>query len=150
MKPLKALRSAIRLASLTVGAFPICFFVQTFGVNVPVEDDTDHLNTGLAWKANGIDLQSLLALHNEHCLAVPGIWNHLMLVSTGGDSRPTTTRQSDNAVGTPIGKALLFQSEDARNAHVSAFSIKPVTKLERSRRWVSLHPQTRHFGPERR
>lgn len=85
MKPFKALRSAIRLASLTAGVFLIFFFVQTFGVNVPVNDDWNHLNTSLAWKANGPDAQTLFALHNEHCLAVPRIWNHLLLVSTRGD-----------------------------------------------------------------
>lgn len=67
------------------GILLIFFFVQTFGVNVPVNDDWDHLNTSLAWKAGGIDFHTLLVLHNEHCLAVPRIWNHLLLVSTGGD-----------------------------------------------------------------
>ncbi len=81
----QALRSAIHFASLAAGFLLIFFFVQTFGVNVPVNDDWDNLNTSLEWKANGLDVRSLFALHNEHCLAVPRIWNHLLLVSTGGD-----------------------------------------------------------------
>ncbi len=85
MNTQRALRSAIHFASLAAGILWIFFFVQTFGVNVPVNDDWDHLKTSLAWKANGLDVRSLLALHNEHCLAVPRIWNHLLLVSTGGD-----------------------------------------------------------------
>jgi hypothetical protein len=81
----RTLRSAIHFVSLMAGILLIFFFVQTFGVNVPVNDDWDHLNTSLAWKAGGIDFHTLLVLHNEHCLAVPRIWNHLLLVSTGGD-----------------------------------------------------------------
>jgi hypothetical protein len=79
------LRSAIHFVSLMAGILLIFFFVQTFGVNVPVNDDWDHLNTSLAWKANGLDVRSLFALHNEHCIAFPRIWTHLLLVSTGGD-----------------------------------------------------------------
>lgn len=81
----QALRSAIHFVSLMAGILLIFFFVQTFGVNVPVNDDWDHINTSLSWKANGIDLPSLFALHNEHCLAVPRIWNHLLLAATSGD-----------------------------------------------------------------
>jgi hypothetical protein len=29
------------------------------------------------------NFKSLFALHNEHCLALPRIWNHFLLVSTG-------------------------------------------------------------------
>lgn len=85
MEAKKALRSAIHFVSLMAGILLIFFFVQTFGVNVPVNDDWDHLNTSLAWKANGLDVRSLFALHNEHCIAFPRIWNHLLLVSTSGD-----------------------------------------------------------------
>ena len=85
MKIQETLRSTLVLASLATGILLIFFFVQTFSVNVPVNDDWDHLNTSLAWKAGGIDFQTLFALHNEHCLAVSRIWNHLLLVSTSGD-----------------------------------------------------------------
>jgi hypothetical protein len=85
MKIQETHRSTLVLARLATGILLIFFFVQTSGVNVPVNDDWDHLNTSLAWKAGGIDFQTLLALHNEHCLAVSRIWNHLLLVSTSGD-----------------------------------------------------------------
>ena len=81
----RTLRSAIHLASLATGILLFFFFVQTLGVNVQVNDDWDHLKTSLSWKEDGVDFKSLFALHNEHCLALPRIWNHLLLVSTGGD-----------------------------------------------------------------
>jgi hypothetical protein len=44
----RTLCSAIHLASLATGIILIFFFVQTFSVNVPVNDDWDHLKTSLS------------------------------------------------------------------------------------------------------
>jgi hypothetical protein len=81
----RALRSAIHFVSLMAGILLIFFFVQTFGNNVPLNDDWDHVETSLLWIENGVSAGSLFALHNEHCLAIPRIWNHLILLGTHGD-----------------------------------------------------------------
>jgi hypothetical protein len=80
-----ATRRFIGILCLSVGGLLLFFYVQGFGVNVPINDDWDHIGTSLAWKTRGLDARSLFALHNEHCLAFPRVWNHLWLVATGGD-----------------------------------------------------------------
>lgn len=67
------------------GASLLVFYVSEFGVNVPINDDWDHVETSLLWIEKGISAGSLFALHNEHCLAIPRIWNHLILLGTDGN-----------------------------------------------------------------
>jgi hypothetical protein len=43
-------------------------FVLAFGVDVPINDDWDLLETSLAWHEQGIDFGRLVAPHNEHFL----------------------------------------------------------------------------------
>lgn len=80
-----AVRNLSSIASLSVGVFLIVLYVAAFGVNVPINDDWDHVETSLLWIEEEISARSLFTLHNEHCLAIPRIWNHLILLGTGGD-----------------------------------------------------------------
>jgi hypothetical protein len=53
-------------ASFFGGVFLLVFYVGEFGVNVPINDDWDHVETSLLWIEKGISAGSLFALHNEH------------------------------------------------------------------------------------
>lgn len=75
----------ITLAALLIGAGLTLFYPFTFGVNTPINDDWDHIETSLIWAKNGVSVRSLFSLHNEHCLAVPRLWNHLILFGTHGN-----------------------------------------------------------------
>jgi hypothetical protein len=79
------IRQFIGILCLSTGGLLLFFYIQGFGLNLPINDDWDHIRTSLAWKTHGIDSKSLFALHNEHCLAFPRMWNHFWLVATGGD-----------------------------------------------------------------
>ena len=78
---------SIAMAAGIVGAALVLFWVGSFGVNVPVADDWDHVKTSVGWRDRGIDAESLLAPHNEHCLAIPRLLNHAALVASGGNYR---------------------------------------------------------------
>jgi hypothetical protein len=81
-----------RLIAVTagiVGAASVLFFVNAFGVNVPIADDWDHVTTSVHWHDRGIDIASLLAPHNVHCLAIPKLVNHATLKASGGNYRVT-------------------------------------------------------------
>lgn len=80
-------RRAIATAAWILGAAPLLFWVNAFGVNVPIADDWDHVRTSVAWHDRGIDAASLFAPHNEHCLAIPRLVNHALLKGTGGNYR---------------------------------------------------------------
>ncbi len=75
------------LVCAVIGGVLLFSYVSNFGVNVPINDDWDHVETSLTWAEDGIGLRSLFALHNEHCLALPRLWNHTILVWTCGDYR---------------------------------------------------------------
>jgi len=79
-------RSIATVASM-LGAAVVLFWVGSFGVNVPIADDWDHVKTSVRWHDHGIDAQSLFAPHNEHCLAIPRLLNHAALVGSGGNYR---------------------------------------------------------------
>jgi hypothetical protein len=65
----------------------VLFWVASFGVNVPIADDWDHVTTSIRWHDRGMDAASLFAMHNEHCLAIPRLLNHAMLMAGGGNYR---------------------------------------------------------------
>lgn len=80
--PAKAITGAVCLA---IGGFMLFSYVFRYGVNVPINDDWNLVETRLAWAAKGIDARTLFALHNEHCLALPRLWSHAILTVTHGD-----------------------------------------------------------------
>jgi len=74
-------------AGSVLGAALVLFWVGSYGVNVPIADDWDHVRTSVRWHDDGIDVRSLLVPHNEHCLAIPRLLNHAALRASGGDFR---------------------------------------------------------------
>ncbi len=83
-------RRASRLLSaglFAAGAALLLLYVLRFGVNVPINDDWDHVITSLRWMEEGIRADTLFAPHNEHRLAVPRLWNHLVLRVSRGNFR---------------------------------------------------------------
>ena len=62
-------------------------YVLAYGVDVPINDDWDLLETSLAWHEQGIDLERLVAPHNEHCLAISRLSTHAILAATHGSFR---------------------------------------------------------------
>lgn len=78
---------SIAVAAGILGAASLLFFVNTFGVNVPIADDWDHVKTSVHWHDHGMDVASLLAPHNVHCLAIPKLVNHATLKASGGNYR---------------------------------------------------------------
>ncbi|MBU3727768.1 MAG: hypothetical protein FGM37_00740 [Phycisphaerales bacterium] len=77
----------VAAAAWLLGAALLVYYVGSFGVNVPIADDWDHIKTSIDWNDNGITAVSLLALHNEHRLAVPRLVTHATLVLSAGDYR---------------------------------------------------------------
>lgn len=92
-----------------LGAAIVLFWVGSFGVNVPIADDWDHVKTSVRWHDDGIDAQSLFAPHNEHCLAVPRLLNHAALVASGGNYRAVLFLNAAIAIGT-LAAVLAFAS----------------------------------------
>lgn len=80
-------RRAIAVAAGLLGALVVLFWVGSFGVNVPIADDWDHVSTSVRWHDHGIDATSLLIPHNEHCLAIPKLVSHAILKASGGNYR---------------------------------------------------------------
>jgi hypothetical protein len=62
-------------------------YIAAFGVNVPINDDWDQVAVSVHWCLQGFDTASLLAPHNEHCLAIPRILSHAMLALSQGNYR---------------------------------------------------------------
>jgi len=82
-----------------LGGAIVLFWVGSFGVNVPIADDWDHVKTSVRWHDHGIDATSLLAPHNEHCLAIPRLLNHAALVASGGNYRAVLFLNAAIAIG---------------------------------------------------
>ncbi len=101
-------RSIVAVAG-TLGAAVVLFWVGSFGVNVPIADDWDHVKTSVRWHDHGIDAQSLVAPHNEHCLAIPRLLNHAALVATGGNYRAVLFLNAAMGIGA-IAVVLAFAS----------------------------------------
>lgn len=80
-------RRAITIVAGMVGAILVLWWVGSFGVNVPIADDWDHVATSVHWHDHGIDAASLLIPHNEHCIAIPRLINHAFLRLFEGDYR---------------------------------------------------------------
>lgn len=80
-------RRSIAAITGILGAAIVLFWVASFGVNVPIADDWDHVKMSVRWHDHGIDARSLLVPHNEHCLAIPRLLNHAGLVASGGNYR---------------------------------------------------------------
>ncbi|HMP71689.1 MAG TPA: hypothetical protein PKE55_00335 [Kiritimatiellia bacterium] len=68
-----------------VAAIMVFMYVHLFGVNVPIHDDWDLVQTHLGWIEQGLTLESLFALHNEHCIATSRLWSHAVLRLSGGN-----------------------------------------------------------------
>jgi hypothetical protein len=62
-------------------------YIAAFGVNVPINDDWDQVAVSVHWCLQGFDTASLLAPHNEHCLAIPRILSHAILALSQGNYR---------------------------------------------------------------
>lgn len=77
----------IAAAATLLAAGMVLAYVLAFGVNVPINDDWDLLETSLAWHERGIDLERLIKPHNEHCLAISRLSTHTILSATGGSFR---------------------------------------------------------------
>ncbi len=56
-----------------------------FGVNVPVNDDWDHIETTVRWLQNGVDMRTVFAPYNEHCIAVTRLLTYALLTCSGGN-----------------------------------------------------------------
>ena len=65
-----SLQTWIAAAATAIAAGMVLSYVLAFGVDVPINDDWDLLETSLAWHEQGIDIERLVAAHNEHCLAI--------------------------------------------------------------------------------
>jgi hypothetical protein len=85
MKNLIVTKKIISLLCFAIGCFLIYFYVGYFGVNLPVADDWNNIETFLLWKSYGIDAKSLFALHNEHCIATSRLFSYFILCATQGD-----------------------------------------------------------------
>ena len=81
------LRTAGATATPLLAAAVLLPYVLACGVDVPINDDWDLLETSLAWHEQGIDLRRLLAPHNEHCLAISRLSTHTLLAATHGSFR---------------------------------------------------------------
>jgi len=81
------LRTAAATAAPLLAAAVLLPYVLAWGVDVPINDDWDLLETSLAWHEQGIDLRRLLAPHNEHCLAISRLSTHTLLAATHGSFR---------------------------------------------------------------
>lgn len=77
------IRTTLLIASFLLGGFLILSYVHWFGVNVPINDDWDHVETTLRWLENGVDLKTVFAPYNEHCIAVTRLLAHAVLTTTG-------------------------------------------------------------------
>ncbi len=99
----------IAAAAGTLGAAIVLFWVGSFGVNVPIADDWDHVKTSVGWHDHGIDAQSLFAPHNEHCLAIPRLLNHAALLATGGNYRAVLFLNAAIGIGS-LAVVLAFAS----------------------------------------
>lgn len=82
-----SLQTWIAVAATMLAAGMVLSYVLAFGVDVPINDDWDLLETSLAWHEQGIDLERLVAPHNEHCLAISRLSTHTILSATGGSFR---------------------------------------------------------------
>ena len=82
-----SLQTWIAAAATAIAAGMVLSYVLAFGVDVPINDDWDLLETSLAWHEQGIDLKRLVAPHNEHCLAISRLSTHTILSATGGNFR---------------------------------------------------------------
>jgi hypothetical protein len=91
---------AIAVSAGILGAAIVLSWVGSFGVNVPIADDWDHVKTCISWHDNGLDTKSLLAPHNEHCLAIPRLLNHAMLTASGGNYRAVLFLNAALGIGT--------------------------------------------------
>jgi hypothetical protein len=70
-----------------VGTIMVIGYIAAFDVNVPINDDWDQVAVSVHWCQQGFDTASLLAPHNEHCLAIPRILSHAVLVLSQGNYR---------------------------------------------------------------
>lgn len=102
-------RRSITTAAGILGAAVVLFWVGSFGVNVPIADDWDHVKTSVRWHDHGSDAKSLFAPHNEHCLAIPRLLNHAALVATGGNYRMVLFLNAAIGLGT-LAAVLAFAS----------------------------------------
>ena len=72
-------------AFIIFGIFLIFYYVRNFGVNVPIADDWNNVETSILWKMHEFNFKSLFALHNEHCLAASRLLSHSILSFTQGN-----------------------------------------------------------------
>jgi hypothetical protein len=84
-------RGWLAAAATTTAAAMALSYVLAFGVDVPINDDWDLLETSLAWHEQGIDFKRLVAPHNEHCIAISRLSTHTILAATGGSFRTVLT-----------------------------------------------------------
>ena len=80
-------RRILAAAAWAIGTSLIVGYVAAFGVNVPINDDWDQVTVSLRWSERGLTAESVLSPHNEHCLAVPRLISHAILVASGGNYR---------------------------------------------------------------
>ncbi|MBX9742860.1 MAG: hypothetical protein K2W99_04925 [Chthoniobacterales bacterium] len=74
------------LALLVITSLYFVFnYISCYGVNIPVNDDWDLLQTILNWQKHGLDLASLVAFHNEHRIIVSRVIIGSLLALTGGN-----------------------------------------------------------------
>jgi hypothetical protein len=83
----RLLPALIAVAATALAAGMVLSYVLAFGVDVPINDDWDLLETSLAWHEQGIDVKRLVKPHNEHCLAISRLSTHTILAATGGSFR---------------------------------------------------------------
>ena len=91
---------SIAVGAGILGAAIVLSWVGSFGVNVPIADDWDHVKTSVCWHDHGLDAKSLLAPHNEHCLAIPRLLNHATLTASGGNYRAVLFLNAALGIGT--------------------------------------------------
>lgn len=73
------------LIAFTLAAALALGYVGLFGVNCPIADDWDLVETSLTWHERGLDMASLVAPHNEHRIVLPRLFIHSVLAITGGN-----------------------------------------------------------------
>lgn len=102
-------RRAIATAAGILGAALVLCWVGWFGVNVPINDDWDLVTPSLRWHEHGLDARSLLAPHNEHCIAIPKLITHVVLKASGGNYRAVLFLNAAVAIGS-LAVTLAFAS----------------------------------------
>ncbi len=103
------IRRLIAAAASLFGATAVLCWVAWFGVNVPVADDWDLVQTSLLWHDKGIDATSLLTPHNEHCIAIPRLAAYTVLKATGGNYRAVLFLNAALGIGSLVA-VLIFAS----------------------------------------